>query len=225
MIHKRKIHAENRGIGMTSQGTRDRLVQTLRKEGIRDERVLKAITLVPRHKFVDEALSSRAYENTALPIGQSQTISQPWIVARMTEAILDGDQPKKVLEVGTGSGYQAAVLSHLVPEIFTVERIEELLKLARRRFHNLRLNNIFVRYADGHLGWPSQAPFDGIMVTAVAQGVPQELLDQLRIGGVLVIPVERGGQQRLITVRRTEDGYDETDLGGVVFVPMLSGLA
>lgn len=225
MIHKRKLRSENRGIGMTSQGTRDRLVQTLRKEGIKDERVLKAITQVPRHKFVDEALSSRAYENTALPIGQSQTISQPWIVARMTEALLDGGQPQKVLEVGTGSGYQAAVLSHLVPTIFTVERIDELLKFARRRFHALRLNNIYVRYADGHLGWPSQAPFDGIMVTAVAQSVPPELLDQLDVGGVLVIPVERNGQQRLITVRRTEDDFEETDLGGVVFVPLLSGLA
>ncbi|MDX2427968.1 MAG: protein-L-isoaspartate(D-aspartate) O-methyltransferase [Xanthomonadales bacterium] len=225
MIHKRKLHSEDRGIGMTSQGTRDRLVQTLRKEGIGDERVLTAITQVPRHKFVDEALSSRAYENTALPIGQSQTISQPWIVARMTEAILDGGQPEKVLEVGTGSGYQAAILSQLVPKVFTVERIDELLKFARRRFHNLRLNNIYVRYADGHLGWPSQAPFDGIMVTAVAQSVPQELLEQLRIGGVLVIPVERNGQQRLITVRRLEDGFDETDLGAVVFVPLLSGLA
>lgn len=225
MIHKRKIQSENRGIGMTSQGTRDRLVQTLRNEGIKDERVLKAITQVPRHKFVDEALSSRAYENTALPIGQSQTISQPWIVARMTEAILDGDQPRKVLEVGTGSGYQAAILSHLVPEVFTVERIEELLKFARRRFHGLRLNNIYVRYADGHLGWPSQAPFDGIMVTAVAQSIPSELLEQLKVGGVLVIPVKRHGQQRLISVRRNEDGYEETDLGGVVFVPLLSGLA
>ena len=210
---------------MTSQGTRDRLVQTLRQEGIKDERVLKAITQVPRHKFVDEALSSRAYENTALPIGQSQTISQPWIVARMTEAILDDGEPEKVLEVGTGSGYQAAILSHLVAKVFTVERIEELLKLARRRFHNLRLNNIYVRYADGHLGWPSQAPFDGIMVTAVAQNVPQELLQQLRVGGVLVLPVERNGQQRLITVRRNENGFDETDLGAVVFVPLLSGLA
>ncbi len=225
MIHKRKLHSNDRGIGMTSQGTRDRLVQTLRKEGIGDERVLKAITQIPRHKFVDEALSSRAYENTALPIGQSQTISQPWIVARMTEAILDGGQPEKVLEVGTGSGYQAAILSQLVPKVFTVERIDELLKFARRRFHNLRLNNIYVRYADGHLGWPSQAPFDGIMVTAVAQSVPQELLEQLRIGGLLVIPVERNGQQRLITVRRLEDGFDETDLGAVVFVPLLSGLA
>jgi len=225
MIHKRKLHSENRGIGMTSQGTRDRLVTTLRKEGICDERVLKAVTQVPRHKFVDEALSSRAYENTALPIGQKQTISQPWIVARMTEAILDGGQPEKVLEVGTGSGYQAAILSHLVQKVFTVERIEELLKLARRRFHNLRLNNIYVRYADGHLGWPSQAPFDGIMVTAVAQSPPLELLEQLRIGGVLVIPVEKNGQQRLITVRRNEDGFEETDLGAVVFVPLLSGLA
>ena len=225
MIHKRKLHSENRGIGMTSQGTRDRLVTTLRKECICDERVLKAVTQVPRHKFVDEALSSRAYENTALPIGQKQTISQPWIVARMTEAILDGGQPEKVLEVGTGSGYQAAILSHLVQKVFTVERIEELLKLARRRFHNLRLNNIYVRYADGHLGWPSQAPFDGIMVTAVAQSPPLELLEQLRIGGVLVIPVEKNGQQRLITVRRNEDGFEETDLGAVVFVPLLSGLA
>jgi protein-L-isoaspartate(D-aspartate) O-methyltransferase len=225
MIHKRKLHAENRGIGMTSQGTRDRLVQTLRNEGIKDERVLKAITQVPRHKFVDEALSSRAYENTALPIGQSQTISQPWIVARMTEALLDGGNPQKVLEVGTGSGYQAAVLSHLVPTVFTVERIDELLKLARRRFHSLRLNNIYIRYADGHLGWPSQAPFDGIMVTAAAHSVPKELLEQLAVGGVLVIPVEKGGLQRLISVRRTEDGYEETDLGGVIFVPLLSGLA
>jgi len=225
MIHKHKLRTENRGIGMTSQGTRDRLVQTLRREGIRDERVLKAVTLVPRHKFVDEALSSRAYENTALPIGQSQTISQPWIVARMTEALLDGGNPKKVLEVGTGSGYQAAILSHLVDTVFTVERIDELLKLARRRFHTQRLNNIYVRYADGHLGWPSQAPFDGIMVTAAAQSVPEELLEQLAVGALLVIPIEKNGLQRLISVRRTEDGFDETDLGGVVFVPLLSGLA
>jgi len=225
MIHKSKLRTENRGIGMTSQGTRDRLVQTLRNEGIKDERVLKAITLVPRHEFVDEALSSRAYENTALPIGLSQTISQPWIVARMTEALLDGGNPEKVLEVGTGSGYQAAILSHLVTTVFTVERIDELLKLARRRFHRLRLLNIYVRYADGHLGWPSQAPFDGIMVTAAAQAVPQGLLDQLAIGGLLVIPLEKNGQQRLITVRRTEDGFEESDLGGVVFVPLLSGLA
>jgi len=225
MIHKNKLRSESRGIGMTSQGTRDRLVQKLRSDGIKDERVLNAITQVPRHEFVDEALSSRAYENTALPIGQRQTISQPWIVARMTEALLSGGNPQKVLEVGTGSGYQAAILSHLVPSVFTVERIDELLKLARRRFHRQRLNNIYVRYADGHLGWPTQAPFDGILVTAAAQSIPDELLQQLSIGGLLVIPLETDGQQRLMTVRRTEDGFDETDLGAVVFVPMLSGLA
>jgi len=225
MIHKNKLRSENRGIGMTSQGTRDRLVQTLRREGISDERVLKAVTQVPRHEFVDEALSSRAYENMALPIGQSQTISQPWIVARMTEAILDGGTPKKVLEIGTGSGYQAAILAQLVPTVFTVERIDELLKLARRRFHSLRLNNIYARHADGHLGWSSQAPFDGIIVTAAAQAVPQELLDQLGVGGQLVAPVEKKGMQRLLVIRRTEEGFDESDLGAVVFVPLLSGLA
>jgi len=224
MIHKRKILSENRGIGMTSQGTRDRLVQTLRREGITDERVLKAITQVPRHEFVDEALSSRAYENTALPIGQSQTISQPWIVARMTEALLDGGKPGKVLEVGTGSGYQAAILAHLVPSVFTIERIDELLKFARRRFHRLRLNNIYARYADGHLGWPSQAPFDGIMVTAAAASVPQELLEQLGPGGLLVVPIEKNGQQRLIAIRHQAEGFEQTDLGAVVFVPLLSGL-
>ena len=225
MIHKNKLRSESRGIGMTSQGTRDRLVTKLRNDGIKDERVLKAITQVPRHEYVDEALSSRAYENTALPIGQSQTISQPWIVARMTEALLSVGKPKKVLEVGTGSGYQAAILSHLVPTVFTVERIDELLKLARRRFHRQRLNNIYVRYADGHLGWPSQAPFDGIIVTAAAMSVPEELLEQLSMDGLLVIPIEKNGQQRLITMRRTEDGFEESDLGAVVFVPMLSGLA
>jgi len=225
MIHRRKLKDMPRGIGMTSQGTRDRLVQRLRTNGIRDERVLKAIAMTPRHEFVDEALSSRAYEDTALPIGQSQTISQPWVVARMTEAILDGGSPQKVLEVGTGSGYQAAILSCLVPEVFTVERIEELLKLARRRFHKLALRNIYTRYADGHLGWPSQAPFDGIVVTAAAAGLPAELIPQLRIGGVLVAPVEKNGQQRLLAIRRTEEGFEEEDLGGVIFVPLLSGLS
>lgn len=225
MIHGRKLRAIPKGIGMTSQGTRNRLVQRLRGNGIEDERVLDAISTIPRHEFVDEALSSRAYEDTALPIGLSQTISQPWVVAKMTEAILDGGSPKKVLEVGTGSGYQAAILSCLVESVFTVERIEELLKLARRRFHKLKLNNIYTRYADGHLGWPSQAPFDGIIVTAAANGVPPELLEQLGIGGVLVAPVESGGMQRLLAIRRMEDGFDEKDLGGVIFVPLLSGLS
>jgi protein-L-isoaspartate(D-aspartate) O-methyltransferase len=214
----------SQGIGMTSQGTRDRLVQRLREHGIRDENVLKAIATTPRHEFVDEALSSRAYEDTALPIGLGQTISQPWVVAKMTEALLDGGKPDKVLEVGTGSGYQAAVLARLVPQVFTVERIEELLKLARRRFHKLGLHTIYTRYADGHIGWSSQAPFDGIIITAAASRVPSDLVEQLKIGGVLVAPVERGGMQRLLVIRRTEDGVEEEDLGGVIFVPMLSGL-
>ena len=225
MIHRRKLKGMPKGIGMTSQGTRDRLVRRLRDNGIVDERVLNAIAMTPRHEFVDEALSSRAYEDTALPIGLGQTISQPWVVAKMTEAVLNGGTPEKVLEVGTGSGYQAAVLSLLVANVFTVERIEELLKLARRRFHKVGLNNIYTRYADGHLGWPSQAPFDGIVITAAASHIPMELIEQLKVGGILVAPVERGSMQRLLAIRRTEDGFDENDLGGVIFVPMLSGLS
>jgi protein-L-isoaspartate(D-aspartate) O-methyltransferase len=209
---------------MTSQGTRDRLVQRLRDTGIKDERVLKAIGTIPRHVFVDEALSSRAYEDSALPIGQSQTISQPWVVAQMTQVVMDGGSPEKILEVGTGSGYQAAILAGLIPQVFTVERIEKLLKLARRRFHRLRLNNIYTKHADGHLGWPSQAPFDGIVVTAAGTYIPPELLQQLKVGGILVIPVDRRGTQRLLSVRRTETGFEEKDLGGVIFVPLLGGL-
>ncbi|MGH8034327.1 MAG: protein-L-isoaspartate(D-aspartate) O-methyltransferase [Lysobacterales bacterium] len=210
---------------MTSQGTRDRLVRRLRENGIADERVLQAIADVPRHEFVDEALSSRSYEDTALPIGLSQTISQPWIVARMTETVLDGRTPEKILEIGTGSGYQAAVLAHLVPQVFTVERIEELLNAARRRFHDLRFNNIYTRHFDGRMGWSSQAPFDGIVVTAAAVEIPSELPKQLNMGGIMVLPLERNGNQRLISIRRTEDGFEEKDLGGVIFVPLLSGLS
>jgi len=209
---------------MTSQGTRDRLVQRLRDTGIKDERVLGAVAMTPRHVFVDEALSSRAYEDSALPIGQSQTISQPWVVAQMTEVVMNVGVLEKVLEVGTGSGYQAAILAALVPQVFTVERIEKLLKLARRRFHRLHLKNIYTRHADGHMGWPSQAPFDAIVVTAAAMDIPPELLIQLKVGGVLVIPVERRGAQRLLSVRRTDTGYEENDLGGVIFVPLLRGL-
>ena len=225
MIHQRDLKTVPRGSGMTSQGTRDRLVRRLREQGIEDVRVLHAIATTPRHEFVDEALSSRSYEDTALPIGLGQTISLPWVVAKLTEAMLDGGSPQKVLEVGTGSGYQAAILATLVPQVFTVERIEELLKIARRRFHRLKLNNIYTRHADGHLGWPSQAPFDGIVVTAAASRLPLELVEQLRVGGVLVAPVERGGMQRLLAVRRTEDGHEERDLGGVIFVPLLAGLS
>lgn len=225
MIRQRKPSPEPSGIGMTSQRTRDRLVQRLRDHGIRDERVLRVIGATPRHEFVDEALSSRAYEDTALPIGQRQTISQPYIVARMTEALLEGGKHKKVLEVGTGSGYQAAVLAQLVDQVFTVERIEELLRQARRRFHRLRLHNVYTRHADGHEGWPSQAPFDGIIVTAAASSVPEELLDQLKVGAVMIVPVERNGEQQLLSIRRTEDDFEEENLGGVIFVPMLGGLS
>lgn len=210
---------------MTSQATRDRLVQRLRDHGIRDERVLESLAATPRHEFVDEALAGRAYEDTALPIGQSQTISQPWIVGKMTEVLLDGGQPEKVLEVGTGSGYQAAVLARLVPQVFTLERIEDLMKTARRRFHQLRLHNIYMRHADGSEGWPSQAPFDGIIVTAGAKAVPENLLQQLKTGGLLVIPVEKNGQQKLLSIRKLEDSFEEKDLGAVVFVPLLTGLA
>ena len=210
---------------MTSQGTRDRLVKRLRDKGIADERVLRAIATVPRHVFVDEALSSRAYEDSALPIGLSQTISQPWVVARMTEVLLEADKLDKVLEVGTGSGYQAAILSLLVSRVFTVERIEELLKQARRRFHSLGMNNIISRHADGHIGWASQAPFDGIIVTAAATEIPTELTDQLAEGGVLVMPLERNGEQRRLSIKKTGEGLEERDLGGVIFVPMLSGLS
>jgi protein-L-isoaspartate(D-aspartate) O-methyltransferase len=210
---------------MTSRGTRDRLIKRLRESGIRDERVLDAIATIPRHEFVDEALSSRAYEDTALPIGQSQTISQPFIVAQMTETLLDGGNPEKVLEIGTGSGYQAAILACLVPQVFTLERIEELMKTARRRFHHLRLHNIYTRHDDGHNGWPSQAPFDGIIVTAGAKSIPENLLEQLKIGGLLVIPLERNGVQKLLSIRRLEDGFEEKDLGAVAFVPLLSGLS
>lgn len=225
MMHDRNLPADARGIGMTSQGTRGRLVQRLRDNGIKDERVLAAILNTPRHEFVDEALSSRAYEDTALPIGQSQTISQPWIVAKMTEALLDGSSPAKVLEVGTGSGYQSAILAQLVKEVFTVERIKELLRPARQLFHRLRLYNVHSRHSDGHVGWSSQAPFDAIMVTAAARTIPGELVEQLSVGGLLIMPLERGGEQRLLAIRRTEEGFDETDLGAVVFVPMLNGLA
>ena len=217
MIRRKAKPGLPRGIGMTSQGTRDRLVRRLREHGIRDESVLRAIGSTPRHEFVDEALASRAYEDTALPIGLGQTISQPWVVAKMTEAVLDGGSPQKVLEVGTGSGYQAAILACLVPQVFTVERIEELLKLARRRFHKIGLNNIYTRYADGHLGWPSQAPFDGIVVTAAATHVPVELIDQLignsRVELLVAHPLALGAEFQQSTERRVH--FRQNNVHGV----------
>lgn len=217
--------ASARGIGMTSQRTRERLVKRLREEGITDERVLNAIGETPRHLFIEEALATRAYEDTALPIGQGQTISQPFVVAMMTEAILRDGVPGKVLEIGTGSGYQAAILARIVPEVFTVERLEGLLSQARRRFRSLRLHNIRARHGDGSQGWPEQAPFDAIVVTAAAESIPEGLLEQLRIGGALVAPVgSHRGIQELLRVERTEGEPLVERLGGVSFVPLLPGM-
>lgn len=215
--------ARLQGIGMTSQRTRERLIAKLKSEGIRNQAVLNAMLNTPRHIFIEEALASRAYENTALPIGQGQTISQPYIVARMTEALLEKGPLNKVLEVGTGSGYQTAVLAQLVPQVHTVERIDALLQQARMRLRELRLNNIYCRHSDGTLGLPEQAPFDGILVTAAPEGIPLALVRQLEIGGVMVLPVGDRKQQILLRVTRTEDGYEKEFLEEVIFVPLLGG--
>jgi protein-L-isoaspartate(D-aspartate) O-methyltransferase len=187
--------------------------------------VIEVIRNVPRHHFIDQALHSRAYENTALPIGHGQTISQPWVVARMTEALLEFGMPQKVLEIGTGSGYQAAVLAALVPQVFTVERIEELLRQARRRFRQLGLTNLRTRHDDGKLGWPDEAPFDGIILTAAGDTIPTRILDQLSPTGVLVAPVGSPSQQMLIRMRGDGQGdFIQEELGAVSFVPLLGGI-
>ena len=207
---------------MTSQRTRDRLVARLREEGIRNNRVLEAIASTPRHLFIDEALASRAYEDTALPIGHGQTISQPYIVARMTELLLEVE-PKVVLEVGTGSGYQAAILAGLVDKVYSTERIEPLATQARQRFRQLGYRNIRVQHSDGSWGWPQFGPFDAIIVTAGAADIPESLLEQLRVGGRLVMPLGGRDQQVLISVTRTPTVYEREDFEPVVFVPLLGG--
>ncbi|GAA0715032.1 protein-L-isoaspartate(D-aspartate) O-methyltransferase [Dokdonella soli] len=212
-----------RGLGMTSQRARDRLIERLAAEGIRDRRVLEVMRQLPRHLFIDEALASRAYEDTALPIGQGQTISQPWVVARMTEALIEQRLPRRVLEVGTGSGYQCAVLAQLVEQVYTVERIDELLRNARRRFRKLGLANIRSRHDDGRLGWPDEAPFDAIIVTAAGAELEHALLDQLAEDGCLVAPVGPAGRQTLLRVRAGADGWLRESLGAVSFVPLLGG--
>jgi len=214
-----------RGHGMTSQRARDRLIANLREEGIADARVLDVIRTTPRHLFIDEALASRAYENTALPIGLGQTISQPWVVARMTELLIERGIPKRVLEIGTGSGYQAAVLSALVEQVYTVERIEELLRQARRRFRSIKIENIRSRHDDGNIGWSAEAPFDAIVLTAAGESVPRKLLDQLGEGGVLVAPLGPPGKQKLTRVRREGDALVSDELDEVSFVPLLGGLS
>jgi protein-L-isoaspartate(D-aspartate) O-methyltransferase len=213
-----------RGRGLTSQRARDHLVATLRAQGIRDPRVLDVIRSTPRHLFIDEALAARAYENTALPIGLGQTISQPWVVARMTELLLEHGAPRRVLEIGTGSGYQAAVLAQLVDTLYTVERIEELLRKARRVFRNLKLENIRSRHDDGNIGWAAEAPFDAIVLTAAGESVPRALVDQVADGGVLVAPLGPPGAQRLLRFRRSGNDWQREDLEAVSFVPLLGGL-
>ncbi|NCF83387.1 MAG: protein-L-isoaspartate(D-aspartate) O-methyltransferase [Proteobacteria bacterium] len=212
------------GIGMTSVRTRDRLIERLRTEGIRDEQVLAAMAAVPRHIFVDEALASRAYEDTALPIGAGQTISQPYIVARMTEALVHGKRLSNVLEVGSGCGYQSAVLAQLVERVYAVERIDALIAPARERLHALGVSNVRMRNADGFDGWPAHAPYDGILVAAAPGYVPQALVEQLAVGGRLVIPVGAQGDQYLQMLVRTESGVEEETLARVSFVPLVPGI-
>jgi protein-L-isoaspartate(D-aspartate) O-methyltransferase len=216
--------ASHTGIGMTSARTRERLVQRLREQGIHDLRVLERIRSLPRHIFVDEALASRAYEDTALPIGWGQTISQPYIVARMTQALLSGGLPSKVLEVGFGCGYQTAVLAPFAEKIFSIERVEPLVAPTRERLKELQIRNVKLKHGDGMKGWPTQAPFDGIIVAAAPLAVPDALLNQLAIGGRLVVPVGPEGQQQLLRLTRRENGFHKEMLGAVAFVPMLAGV-
>ena len=209
---------------MTSQRTRDRLIDRLRAKGIKNTQVLEAMRSLPRHLFVDEALASRAYEDDALPIGHKQTISQPYIVARMTVALLSDGVPKKVLEVGTGSGYQAALLAQLVEDVYTVERIKPLYQETKKLLAKLGFRNVHCKLSDGTWGWESYAPYDAIIVTAAAPEIPDSLIEQLIMGGHLIIPV--GGQegaQQLLTLKRTPEGVIQEKLEDVLFVPLVSG--
>lgn len=215
------------GIGMTSQRTRDRLIGRLQDQGIANFEVLDAIRNVPRHLFVDEALAHRAYEDTALPIGHNQTISQPYIVARMTELLIQGlpqgKRLKNVLEIGTGSGYQTAILARFAEQVCSLERIKSLQEKARKRLQALKIRNVLLRYADGGVGWKDKAPFDGILAAAAPAEIPQELLDQLAVGGRLLIPVGEG-KQILYRVTRTENGFERQKIEDVKFVPFRSGV-
>jgi protein-L-isoaspartate(D-aspartate) O-methyltransferase len=210
---------------MTSRRTRERLIQRLEEAGIRDRDVLDAIRRVPRHLFVDEALASRAYEDSALPIGHGQTISQPYTVARMTEVLLEQGRPDTVLEIGTGSGFQTAVLASLVRRVYSVERVGLLSEMAGRRLKKLQLRNVRLRYADGALGWPEYAPFGGIIVTAAPEGIPRALVNQLIMGGRMVLPIGSPDRQVLVRVVRTDTGYVHEILESVSFVPLLGGVA
>jgi protein-L-isoaspartate(D-aspartate) O-methyltransferase len=213
---------------MTSARTRDRLVERLRKGGITQPEILEQIRNVPRHLFVDEALSSRAYEDSALPIGEGQTISQPFVVALMTQALLESDEGLrknlKLLEIGTGCGYQTAVLAPLVRRLFTIERQAPLLADTRDRLRHLGIRNVRFRHDDGFRGWPGQAPFDGIIVTAAPAEIPEKLLEQLAPDGRLVVPVgPHGGVQQLYRITRSASGFKKEKISSVSFVPMLEG--
>jgi len=214
------------GIGMTSSRTRQRMIERLRAQGIRDEAVLEAMFEVPRHLFVDEALASRAYDDVSLPINYEQTISQPYIVARMIEVLraTNGRPIKRVLEIGTGCGYQAAVLAHLFPEVYSMERIQPLYERSRRQLRDLKLHNVTLRYADGSAGMPEAAPFDGIIMAAAAPTMMAALREQLAVGGRMVLPVGRL-EQWLYLVERDEQGFRESKLEPVKFVPLLMGKA
>lgn len=216
-------HALLRGAGMTSQRTRDRLIQRLMDEGIQNSQVLEVMRHTPRHMFIDEALANRAYDDTALPIGHNQSISQPYIVARMTETLLAAGPLDKVLEIGTGSGYQTAVLAQLVERVFSVERIQSLQDRAKKRLQLLGIRNAVFRWGDGWEGWPALASYNVILVTAAAAEVPAALLDQLALGGRMVIPVGIGSLQQLMLITRESSGFSQQCLGGVRFVPLLNG--
>lgn len=218
------MNSMHAGIGMTSARTRGRMIERLRTQGIQDETVLAAMNSVPRHAFVDEALSSRAYDDVSLPIGHAQTISQPYIVARMTEILRNGKQLGRVLEVGTGCGYQAAVLSHVAKEVYTVERIQPLFAKAKKQLFDLKLRNVFVRHADGTSGLTDGAPFDGIIMACAAPALSATLKEQLAVGGRMVLPI--GTQEQfLYLIEREANGFCETRLEQVKFVPLLMGKA
>lgn len=213
----------NSGVGMTSQRTRQRMVERLRSLGIRDETVLGVMNEIPRHIFVDEALASRAYEDIALPLGFGQTISSPYTVARMTELARGGNALKKVLEIGTGCGYQTAVLARLATEVHSIERLAQLISKARRHLRDVRAINTRLRYGDGMQGMPQAAPFDAIVIAAAATHVPEPLLEQLGVGGRMVLPLGSGEEQRLCVIERTAQGYNERRMDTVRFVPLRSG--
>jgi protein-L-isoaspartate(D-aspartate) O-methyltransferase len=213
------------GAGMTSRRTRERMVSRLRGQGITNSKVLVVMAETPRHVFVDEALESRAYEDTALPIGHNQTISQPYIVAKMTELLLESGPLGKVLEIGTGCGYQTAILAKLVDQVYSVERIAPLMKKARDLLWELNIKSVGFKHSDGGWGWPEHAPFEGILAAAAPAEIPEALLQQLAIGGVLVMPVGREGKQELHRVIRTENGFVDEVIEPVTFVPFLSGVA